>query len=110
MQSYIQENITRTYLTYTFKCDTPYDMLVALRHRVAPTNQACEVELVNYYQKLKRPPRNQNIDLWLQHWEKTYMDCKDLDIPDIKVDRPLHDFLNAVSMIAPDFAGYWTNK
>ena len=58
LPSYIQETISRTYLTYTFDCDTPYDMLTALKKRVAPTDQAKKIET------------------WLQQREKTYKECK----------------------------------
>jgi len=54
LRSFIQETITPTYLTYTFDCETPYDMLVALKQRVAPTDPARKVELINQYQKLKK--------------------------------------------------------
>src|SRR5947209_4048654 len=40
LRSFIQEMISRTFLPYTFKCDTTYDMLVALRKRVAHTDNA----------------------------------------------------------------------
>jgi hypothetical protein len=106
LRSFIQETITRTYLTYTFDCDTPYDMLAALKQRVAPTNRTRKIELVNQYQKLKKAPRSQNLDTWLQQWEKTYKECKQLKLPD--VDRLLYGFLNAFSGIAPDSANVWT--
>jgi hypothetical protein len=100
LRSFIQETITRTYLTYTFDCDTPYDMLIALKQRVAPTNQTRKIELVNQYQKLKKAPRSQNLDTWLQQWEKTYKECKQLKLPDVEDDRLLYDFLNALPGIA----------
>ena len=108
LRSFIQETVTRTYLTYTFGCDTPHDMLVALKQRVAPTDQARKIELITQYQKLKKAPRGQNLDTWLQQWEKTYKECKQLKLPDVEDDRPLYDFLNAISGIAPEFANVWT--
>jgi hypothetical protein len=108
LRSFIQETITRTYLTYTFNCDTPHDMLVALKQRVAPTDQAKKIELINQYQKLKEAPHSQNLDTWLQQWEKTYKKCKQLKLPDVEGDRPLYDFLNAISGIAPEFTNVWT--
>jgi hypothetical protein len=107
LRSFIQETITRTYLTYTFNCETPYDMLVALKQHVAPTDQAREIELTKQYQKLKEAPRSQDLDTWLQQWEKTYKECKQLELPDVYEDRPLYDFLNAISGIASEFANVW---
>jgi hypothetical protein len=108
LRSFIQETITRTYLTYTFDCDTPHDMLVTLKQRVAPTDQARKIELINQYQKLKEAPHSQNLDTWFQQWEKTYKECKQLNLPDVEDDRPLYDFLKAISGIAPEFANVWT--
>ena len=108
LRSFIQETVTRTYLTYTFGCDTPHDMLVALKQRVAPTDQARKIELISQYQKLKNTPDSHNLDTWLQQWEKTYKECKQLRLPDVEDDRPLYDFLNAISGIAPEFANVWT--
>ena len=83
-------------------------MLAALKQRVAPTDQARKIELINQYQKLKKAPRSQNLDTWLQQWEKTYKECKQLKLPDVQDDHPLYDFLNAISGIAPEFANVWT--
>jgi len=47
---HIQETVSRTYLTYTFGCETAHDMLVSLRRRAAPTDQARRIELLNRYQ------------------------------------------------------------
>jgi len=40
LRSYIQSLISRTYLIYTFKCVTTYDVLVSLKQRIAPTDNA----------------------------------------------------------------------
>ena len=41
--SQIQGSISRSYLVYTFKCDTTYDVLVSLKQRVAPSNAAQKI-------------------------------------------------------------------
>ena len=66
LRTYIQETISRTFLPYTFKGDTVYDILVALKKRVAPTDKARKVELTQRYQKLKKAPHGQNVETWLQ--------------------------------------------
>src|SRR5438876_1822627 len=38
MCTFIQGTISRNYFTFMMSCDTAYDMLVALKRRVAPTN------------------------------------------------------------------------
>jgi hypothetical protein len=105
--TYIQETVSRTYLTYTFEHDTAYDMLISLKERVAPTDQARKMELVNRYQRMKKTPKAQNIEAWLRDWEKAYTDCKKLSLPDVENDRSLFDFLNAIVGVAPEFAQAW---
>ena len=109
LRIYIQESILRTYLTYTFDCEMPYDMLVALKQQIASTNCAWKIELQNQYQKLIKPLRSQSIDFYLQEWEKIYTQCKKLKLPDVDENRPLFDFLNAISTISPGFTDYWLN-
>jgi len=107
LRSFIQETISRAYLPYTFKCDTPYDMLTALKTRVAPTDQARKMELIKRYRKLVKAPKSQDIYIWLQEWEKVYTECKELNLPDVDDNRSLFDFLNAISTISPEFANVW---
>ena len=57
LRTFIQETVSRTYLRYTFKCDSPYEMLIALKKRVAPTDRARKLELINWYQKMKKAPK-----------------------------------------------------
>jgi len=82
-------------------------MLIGVKQRVAPTNQAQKLELSNQYHKMKMPPRNQDLETWLQQWEKVYKKCKDLKLPDVEGDRPLYSFLNAISTTAPEFSNIW---
>lgn len=106
----IQESISRTYLTYTLECDTPREMLQALKKRVAPTDQARLIELSTKYQKLLKIGRNQSLEVWLQHWEKTFTDGTKLGLPELAQHRPLFDFIKAVSDLEPDFSTYWKGE
>ncbi|MCJ1428523.1 hypothetical protein MMC29_006433 [Sticta canariensis] len=72
----IQETISRTYLFYTLKCNTAYEMLRALKKRAAPSYRARLIELSNPYQK---PGRK----LASQQWEKTYKEGQKLALPEI---------------------------
>jgi hypothetical protein len=62
----IQETIKRGFLTYTFKCDTAYKMLVNLKNRFAPSDSAREQELVLEWKKLQNKPQNQDVNIWLR--------------------------------------------
>jgi len=40
LRTQIQSSVSRSYLIYTFKCNTTYDILVSLKQRIAPSNKA----------------------------------------------------------------------
>ena len=106
----IQETISRMYLIYTLKCNTPYEMLRALKKRVAPTDRARLIELSHKYHKLLSIGRSQNLEIWLQQWEKTYTDGQELGLPEIANQRPLYDFIEAVSDLEPGFSTFWRGE
>lgn len=107
LHTLIHKTVSRSYYTYLIKKDTLHDMLSALKQRVAPSDQARELQLISQYQKLKKPPRNQDLDNWLKQWETTYTECKEFNLPDVAKTRALYDFLNAIQETATDFAGIW---
>ena len=94
--SQIQSSISRSYLIYTFKCDTTYDVLVSLKQRIAPTDDARKIHLATQYAKLKKAPRNQNLEVWMQEWEKVYTECVELKLPEVDGNRSIKDFIFAV--------------
>jgi len=61
--SQIQSSISRTYLVYTLKSNTTYDVLVSLKQRVAPSDEAQKIQLATQYGKLKKALRNQNFEV-----------------------------------------------
>jgi hypothetical protein len=81
--------------------------LVALSKRIAPTDKARKLELTQRYQKLKNAPRAQNVDTWLQQWERTYTECKGLNLAVVADEQPVYDFLQAVAEISPEFSNVW---
>ena|SRR5271154_1386028 len=85
---HISKNQSRNYLVYTFNAETTHEMLIALRQRVAPTDEARELELIGRYNKLKKPPRSQDLESWFQQWEKTYKEAKALSLAEVKGKRP----------------------
>ena len=56
--SQIQSSILCSYLVYTFKCNTTYNILVLLKKRVTPTNKAQKMHLITQYAKLKKTLKN----------------------------------------------------
>ena len=107
LRSHIQGSISRDYLTYTLKCDDAHEMLVALKKRAAPTDQARKLILTTKYKILVKAPREISVDSWLRLWEKTYADCKELKLSEVDDDKPLHDFITAIDKIDSGFASTW---
>lgn len=100
----IISTISRTNLTYILKSTTPWQMLRALKLRIAPTDRARELEVTRQYRELQTPPKRQNPEVWLQRWEKIYTDAEELDLPDIQKDRAIYDFLRTIKSIDSAFA------
>jgi hypothetical protein len=72
MVKHIQETVSSTYLSWTYDCDTVYDMLVALQARLKPKKDVRRRELINRLIKLRDNPKANQVDEWLQEYEKTY--------------------------------------
>jgi len=62
LRVHIQSTVERTQLSYTFKCETPYDMLIKLKGRFAPTDRAREQDSIREWKKLQKAPKSQDID------------------------------------------------
>jgi hypothetical protein len=107
LRSYITSVVARNINTYILGIDSVYETLVALKGRVAPTDSARQLYLSTQYAKVKTGPKNQNFEVWLQEWEKTYNDCKKIDLPDVQGDRAIRDFLMAVEPVSPNWALTW---
>jgi hypothetical protein len=56
---------------------------------------------------MMKTPKDQSIEPWLQEWEKVYTECKMLKLPEVEEERPLFDFLTAISRISPEFTNAW---
>lgn len=100
----IISTVSRTNLTYILESTTPWQMLTALKLRIAPTDRARELEAARQYRELQTAPNRQNTEVWLQSWEKMYTEAKKLDLPDVQKDRAIHDFLRAIKSIDSAFA------
>jgi hypothetical protein len=107
----IQKSVSRPNLQYTFRKETPYDMLVALRNRYAPSDATRICELKLKYEGIKNStPQGESIDDWLQKWETTYTECMDYKISDVQENGAIWDFVRATERIQPDFSNIWIAK
>jgi hypothetical protein len=90
-----------------------YQMLVALKKRLAPTDYARKLDLARKYNKLKTYSKREDVEKWLKDWETTYADGKKLNIPEVADERSLFDFTHAVSAIDSGYAStqeYFINQ
>lgn len=102
----IKESIAIQHLVYVEDCDdSAYEMIKALHLRLAPTDQSRKAELIAQYHKLGRFTKGSSVDDYLRDWESTYNRCKLLNIAEVQDERPLFDFVRAISAIAPN----WSN-
>ena len=81
----------------------PYHSLVALKSKLAPTTQAREMEIEQDYHRLNKGPGKGDLDKWINDWIKTYNKLKQFDIFETNNDRPVRDFLIAITNVNPVF-------
>ncbi|EKG09419.1 Integrase catalytic core, partial [Macrophomina phaseolina MS6] len=111
LTTYIQESISTTNLSFiTSEEPHPWNILRALQKRLAPTDQARLLELEHQYHQLCKPPRSQNVESWLQQWEKLYTEAKKHNLAEVSDNRPTRDFLLALKPIEPQFVSTYQIK
>ena len=103
IKDFIVTSVARQHLSYLREKTTVYQMLVALKKRIAPTDRARKMELVRKYREIQRGPVNQQIDHWILEWEKICTDAEQLNIAEVQEERPLYDFLNAIRYVDAGF-------
>jgi len=104
VRNHVVTTISITNVVYIKDKSTVYQMLVALKKRLAPTDYARKLEVVHKYNKLKTFSKRENIEKWLKDWETTYADGKGLDILEVLGERSLMDFTTAISAIDLGYA------
>jgi hypothetical protein len=104
LQIHITKTVSTRNIIYIRDCTTSWQMLVALKKRLAPTNRARELEVIRRYIKLKQFTKREPPEQWLRSWEETYSEAKRLNLPDVDKNRATYDFLQAIYPIDPAFA------
>lgn len=99
VRTYIVKTVSTKNITYIDDKTTVYQMLVALKKRLAPTDYAQKLDVVQKYNKLKTYSKEEDVEKWLEDWETIYTNGKKLNIPEVADERPLFDFTHAVSVI-----------
>ena len=104
VRNHVVTTVSSNNIVYISDKTTVYEMLVALKKRLAPTDFARKQELARKYNKLKKYTKRDDIEKWLKDWETTFTDATKLRIPEVADDRSLFDFAHAISSIDSGYA------
>ena len=103
--SFIQETVAAHVVTYFQKEDPhPWSILRALKLRLAPSDDARNLEIEQRYHRLCKGSGTQNIEVWLDDWRTTYTQAKKHSVAEVTGIRPVRDFLMAIRSKEPTFA------
>ena len=104
LTTFLQDTILAHNITYLKNVEPhPWDILQVLKKRLAPSNTAQKYEVFYAYWKMCKGPGNQNIKTWLDKWDRVYTEALDINLPEVKGDRPMEDFLMTVESKDPHF-------
>jgi hypothetical protein len=104
VRKHLVTTVSMNNIVYINDKNTVYQMLVALKKRLAPTDYARKLDLAHKYNKLKTYSKKDDLEKWLKDWETTYTDGKKLQIPEVVEERSLFDFTHAISAIDSGYA------
>ena len=113
VRNHLVTTVSTTNIVYINGKTTVYQMLVALKKRLAPTDYARKLELASKYNKLKRYTKRENVKKWLKDWETTFADGTKLNIPEVADNCSLLDFTHAILSIDAGYAStqeYFINQ
>lgn len=107
LQDFIYTTVSVSNLRYIQRAEPhAWDLLRALKQRMAPSDAARTLALERDYNRLKKgPSKGQNIDAWFDEWHLNYETCKQYRIAEV-VDarRAYRDFILAINAFAPNIA------
>ncbi|KAI0993953.1 hypothetical protein K3495_g14231 [Podosphaera aphanis] len=99
IRNHLVTSISKENIVYIESKDTIFEMLVALKKRLAPTDEARKMEVVDKYQRLRQFDKRTDVEAWCKDWEITYADAVALDLPEVSGNRSQNDFAIALSAI-----------
>ena len=103
--TFIQETVTVQNATYIQKVDAhPWNLLRALKERLAPSDEARSIEIENKYHKLCKGPGKQDMEIWIEEWQTVYAEGKAYGISEVSGTRPIRDFIMAILIKEAAFA------
>lgn len=99
IRNHLVTSVSKENIVYIESQETIYDMLVALKKRLAPTDEARKLEVIDRYQRLRNYDKRIDVEAWCEEWEITYADAVALDLPEVSESRSQNDFAIALSTI-----------
>ena len=87
-----------------------HELILALKQQIVSTDWTWKIKLQNWYWKLLKTLKIQNLDNYLWKWERTYTDCKKLNFLNVDDNHSLFNFLNVISEIISEFSEYWLHE
>lgn len=107
---YILDRVSDDYRSRILNEQHPREMVRTLRKRVALSDRAKEIEVLNTWKWLRKTPKDTYLATWLRKWEETYEKAQELDLPEATGVRPVLDFIDAIEPIADKFHSYWSER
>src|ERR1700709_881527 len=110
IKAHIGTTVHRDNIVYILDITLVHNILLALKQRLAPTDRARKIDVIRQYTKLKTWNKRQDVETWLKEWETTYTTAKKLKLAEVFDERPLYDFIFAISSMDSAFAGIQENQ
>ena len=105
IQQSIYKSVSAENLHYVMVKSTPYQALRALQTALAPDADDRLLEVDQQYRVLCQGlPRGQNLDKWLNKWEKVYAEMKAIKHSDMESGLILTYFLASIRSLDPGWA------
>ena len=102
----IQDTVSTTNVAYYQNTHDPWSMLQALKAALAPSDYARRRELEIKFEKLKKGPGSQHLETWLDEWQQTYTQAKNIGLPEVSnEDAVIENLIYAIRTRDEGWAG-----
>jgi hypothetical protein len=81
-------------------------MIRTLRKRVAPSDRAKEIEVLNSWKWVRKTAKDRYLSTWVRRWEESYSKAQELELAEATGIRPVLNFIDAMEAISEKFHNY----
>lgn len=99
IRTHLVTSVSKENVVYIESKEGIHDMLVALKKRLAPTDEARKLEIIGKYNRLRTFDKRTDVETWCKEWETTYADAVALNLSEVSGNRSQSDFAMALSSI-----------